>query len=387
MACKKQYPFGMDYCPSCGSKLVIGKLRLKPVSEETFRGNQATSGVKSVAKKICVLCGKQIAFHEESYILNCQDVCKHCYETEGSWLDVVLNENPNLTGEELWEKKKEVGERPFKTADEQGKRSARSIIWALGQVVAGGLILASEIWFWILLFSGNFAAIGGLSIQNLLPLVVETPVAIFVAIAMIVGGASYLRSKKIGESTRERAIEALCEHLRRMGLNATVESKKFKWREVFVPVVLPLLGSVRVVNRNIDLVELEGRTREEFRYWEYGSGFRCNYIVQAKVNGLEERLEAKLDVVEKGLRREFVDFKWKGRELAQVLNGDANLRTTRYGSLEIKPDKKHQRVRIREISAIGLYYATPELAFPSIETFEAYDRIAHHIRSIANVRR
>ena len=183
----------------------------------------------------------------------------------------------------------------------------------------------------------------------------------------------------------EAYVEALCEHLRRMGLNATVESKKFKWREVFVPVVWPLLGSVRVVNRNIDLVELEGRIRGEFRYGEYGSGFRCNYIVQAKVNGLEERLEAKLDVVTKGfLRREFVDFKWKGGELAQVLNGDANLRTTRYGSLEIKPDKKHQRVRIREVSAIGLYYATPELAFPTIEAFETFDRIAQHIRNITS---
>jgi len=166
---------------------------------------EATLSVTQV-EKICVLCGKQIAFHEESYILNCQNVCKHCYETEGSWLDVVLNENPNLTSEELWEKKKEVGERPFKTADEQGKRSARSKIWALGQVVAGSLILASEVWFWILLFSGNFAVIGGLSLQNLLPLVVETPVAIFVAICMIVGGASGLRSDN-NQSAKKEAVQ------------------------------------------------------------------------------------------------------------------------------------------------------------------------------------
>ena len=151
--------------------------------------------IRSVTKdeKICVLCGKQIAFHEESYILNCQNVCKHCYETEGSWLDVVLNKNPNLTGVELWDKKKEVEEQPFKTADEQGKRSARSKIWALGQVVVGGLILASEVRFWILLFSGNFAVIGGLSLQNLLPLVVETPVAIGTAIVMIAVGVDELR--------------------------------------------------------------------------------------------------------------------------------------------------------------------------------------------------
>jgi hypothetical protein len=180
----------------------------------------------------------------------------------------------------------------------------------------------------------------------------------------------------------EACVEALCEHLKRMGLNATVESKKFKWREV-LEVFYPhffILGSVRVMNRNIDLVELERTVGES-------AGYRCNYVVQAKLNGLEDRLKAKLKVVRKSfLRREVVDFKWKGKELAQVLNDDANLRDTRYGSLEIKPDKKHQRVRIREISAIGLYYATPELAFPTAAAFETFDRIAQHIRSIANVR-
>jgi len=189
----------------------------------------------------------------------------------------------------------------------------------------------------------------------------------------------------------EAYVEALCEHLRRMGLNATVESKKLKWREVFVPVVWPLLGSVRVVNRNIDLVELEGRTREEFRY------FRCSYVVQAKVNGLEDRLRAKGKPVRKSfLSRQAVDFKWKGGELAQVLNGDANLRDMlcrmdipRYlnpfwtDTMGIKPDKKHQRVRIRPIRD----FYDPINVFPSIEAFEAYDRIAQHIRSIANVRR
>jgi len=123
---------------------------------------------------------------------------------------------------------------------------------------------------------------------------------------------------------------------------------------------------------------------------------RCSYVVQAKVNGLEDRLKTKLKVVRKGfLRGEVVDFKWKGRELAQVLNGDANLRDTLYrikhripftglsAYLEIKPDKKHQRVRIRPIPTEGW---APVSAFPTVETFEAFDRIAHHIRSIANVR-
>ena len=110
--------------------------------------------------------------------------------------------------------------------------------------------------------------------------------------------------------------------------------------------------------------------------------------VEAKVNGQEDRLMAKGKPVRKSfLRREVVDFKWKGSELAQFLNGDANLIDTlcrmdipRYlnASLQIKPDKKHQCVRIRQKGG----YDSQEAAFPTLETFEAYDRIAQHIRSI-----
>jgi len=172
-----------------------------------------------------------------------------------------------------------------------------------------------------------------------------------------------------------------------MGLNATVEPKKSKRLGDLLPEILgPVVekGSVRVVNRNIDLVELE---------WLETGYTRCSYVVQARVNGLEDRLRAKGKPVRKSLlSRQVVDFKWKGRELAQVLNDDANLRDKLYrmniahwyAPLEIKPEKKHQRIRIIPIPTQGW---APKAAFPSIETFEAYDRIAHHIRSIANVRR
>jgi len=187
-------------------------------------------------------------------------------------------------------------------------------------------------------------------------------------------------SGEIFSSAFETEVEALCERLRGMGLNATVESKKSKRGRVFGLYSL-ILGSAKVVNRNIDLVELELILIPG----EDGC-YRCvSYVVQAKVNGLEGRLRAKGKPVRKSfLSRQVVDFKWKGRELAQVLNGDANLRDTlcrmdipRYlnASLQIKPDKKHQRVRIRPI----------ETAFPSVEALEVYDRIAQHIRSIANV--
>jgi len=183
-------------------------------------------------------------------------------------------------------------------------------------------------------------------------------------------------------------------------LDATVESKKSKRRGFAIFRLHSLIfGSVRVMNQNIDLVELERIGGNEVYLWQ------CNYVVQAKVNGLEDRLKAKLKVVRKGFwMPKVVDFKWEGRELAQVLNGDVDLRDKLYrmarardipyGSWGIKPDKKHQRVRIRP-SYLWFYLGfsfnvpwpwDPKAAFPSIETFEAFDKIAHHIRSITNVR-
>jgi len=56
------------------------------------------------------------------------------------------------------------------------------------------------------------------------------------------------------ETEIEAKVKALCEHLRRMGLNATVESISKRVGGFFL--VSLILGSVRVAGRNIDLVEL-----------------------------------------------------------------------------------------------------------------------------------
>ena len=101
-------------------------------------------------------------------------------------------------------KKKEVGERPFKTADEQGKRSARSKIWALGQVVVGGIILVSEIGFWILFFCGNEYMRAIWSTENQPYLVLQTPLAIGTAIVMIDSGVDGLRVRAARASLVEK---------------------------------------------------------------------------------------------------------------------------------------------------------------------------------------
>jgi len=71
-----------------------------------------------------------------------------------------------------------------------------------------------------------------------------------------------------------------------------------------------------------------------------------------------------------------------------MLNNDANLRdtlnrmkNTAFVRLEIKPYTKHQCVRIRQKGP-----RFPEIAFPTVEAFEAYDRIAQHIRNITGAR-
>jgi len=268
-----------------------------------------------------------------------------------------------------------------------------------------------------------------------------------------------------GESIRTESkwktyVEALCEHLRQIGLDVTVESKpppigfwkssspfviyglifellligwlclllsaETLWMGVGVLILggltlaffnpqsdyfltlldLPFTGSIRVANRNIDLIELEklnkhALIREKFSgimvYAPYVRVlyldiYRCNYIVQAKVDGLEDKLKAKAKpvTVQKDPKSwEVVGITWEGGELAQILNSDSNLRDTLshmkdsvFSFLEISPDRILERVRI---GPTGAAYGSPKSAFPTVETFEAYDRIASHVRSIARI--
>ena len=285
-----------------------------------------------------------------------------------------------------------------------------------------------------------------------------------------------------------------------MGLDATVVTpfgdKPMSYRISIWKGYEKVLGSVRVANRNIDRVELTQSFNPPDIY-------RCNYVVQANVEGLEEKLKAKAEAylvkegflsrlrslkkgfisdrrgrlwfcgktlqrtsdrrgrlwfwfgvillsisaflwlvlilgiarnpvnwvslviggavitviplglgfycLKRGSRpvrrvvveetptvKEFVDFKWKGKELAQVLNSDANLRNRLYladkvtlenkgviqlPDVAIKPFRKHQCVRIRQ----DYFHRDYPSALPSTEAFEAFDRIAQHILSIVGV--
>jgi hypothetical protein len=137
-------------------------------------------------------------------------------------------------------------------------------------------------------------------------------------------------------------------------------------------------------------VELE-RDQTEFSgddWYSVATAYRCNFVLQTDVDGLEDKLGAiSLPVkVRKGfLRNETVGLRWKGKELAETLNTDTNLSDTLYrvdpDFWEIKYYRKQHLVRITK----GRWAKSPQATFPTAEAFDVYDRIAQHIRSIANI--
>ena len=215
---------------------------------------------------------------------------------------------------------------------------------------------------------------------------------------------------KIEARTREVGlINELCEHLRQIGIEATVLD--FKSPEAvhhsrtmhiyYTMENLPPLGCVKIENRNIDLVEV---SRIGAGGSEGGPGhlvYRYNYVVKANVGNLENKLKAEAKQIKKGLlNSEIIDYNWEGGELAQLLNTDSELKNMllELGSpnLMVTPYKRDQYVGIMPvispittivIGGIPVKYdgIVGRKAFPTREAFEAYDRIAQHIRSILSL--
>jgi hypothetical protein len=204
--------------------------------------------------------------------------------------------------------------------------------------------------------------------------------------------------KKIrGEIEEVGLINELCEHLRQIGIEATVLDLKSPEAIHHTPTMhiiysmknLPPLGCVKVEGRNIDLVEVirssEG-TSELSRIF-----YRYKYAVKAKVGNLEDELKAEVKPIKKGFpTSEIVDYNWEGGELAQLLNADSELKNMLLGlgapHLMVIPNKKDQYVGITPIVSSTAFLihdmTVGRKAFPTREAFEAYDRIAQHIRKI-----
>ena len=222
------------------------------------------------------------------------------------------------------------------------------------------------------------------------------------------------KEKDVAKEVKEdELINELCEHLRQIGINATVVESGSP--EDIGGLVTFALGSVKVEGRNLDLVQVErisvaalqpklqpgqpGYTRE---IGQGSTQYDYHYVVRAKVAGLESKLKAEFKPIEKrkGLfGKEVVGFQWEGGYLAQLLNDDSDLKNMLLKEglhrLFIKPEKEHQCVRITPPTGpVAAYDFDFDLhpsilgrkAFPTREAFEVYDRIAQHIRSIASAR-
>jgi len=201
------------------------------------------------------------------------------------------------------------------------------------------------------------------------------------------GVTKYIRSELYGE-VKEGAKEAgltndLCEHLRQIGIDATL-------LEAGSPGVVE--GTcIKVEGRNINFVQVQSLPSTG------GLRYHYHYVVLANVEGLEGNLKAevkppaywKLDLNEKRV----VDFQWEGGYLAQLLNADSDLKNMLLkGGLDklvIRPDRGRRCVRI--VHMLGTWppitigsatIAVGRKAFPTLEDFEAYDRIANTIGSI-----
>jgi len=115
------------------------------------------------------------------------------------------------------------------------------------------------------------------------------------------------------------------------------------------------------------------------------------YLVHGIVENLEGELNAETRPIKEGLLREKVTgFEWKGGRLAEILNADFNLKNMllrmELPDLMITPryntNEKEQYVEIRTSAIVPDEQTKRSQAFPTPEAFEAYDRIARHIRSI-----
>jgi hypothetical protein len=227
--------------------------------------------------------------------------------------------------------------------------------------------------------------------------------------------------KKTKDSTKnayndEGLMGKLSDHLRQIGLDATLlplgspEAVGPRWKKGSF-VSGQSLGCIKIRKRNLDLIQVE-KTRTEEPSFTGGPGgpgdldlgrlaYLYHFIVRADVEGLERAFKADVKLITKGLlNRKATDFKWEGRELAQRLNLDSQLRNMLLKNgldnlpvIEVRVDKANKCVRITRTPPIPKWTYGPtgrEAAsrltvgreFPTREEFEIYDRIAHHTRSM-----
>lgn len=200
-------------------------------------------------------------------------------------------------------------------------------------------------------------------------------------------------------------LNELCRHLQQIGMRVEVvwddpspEAIHYQMSPGTFGRVESPLGSVKVEGRSIDAVRLCITTESPWGqgkvdYWPSArASDRVTYFISYLVHGenvknLEDDLKAETWQIKVGLfEKKVTGFEWKGGRLAGILNADSDLKNqlSKMGlpHLIIMPHKDEQHVEIRTSTIVADEQTVRSAVFPTPEAFDAYDRVARHIRSI-----
>lgn len=203
--------------------------------------------------------------------------------------------------------------------------------------------------------------------------------------------------------------EELCTHLNSCGVPSKIVDVKgaeaVHHSTTFGVGAVPL-GCVKVEGRNIECIEM-------YRFFQQNQSgvkiggvginkpgsilYKYQYVSRVNVGEREKDLNASIEYETKGLiKKELVNFYWRGGQLAQNLNADTELKELLARSgippLVIHANKKDGYVAISEGQAIGGWMHEEKGSmfdltigkhnFPSPQAFALYDRIMGHVRTM-----
>lgn len=154
-------------------------------------------------------------------------------------------------------------------------------------------------------------------------------------------------------------------------------SKSFEEHVMNVITPASLICAIRIRGQDVDLVKLEERRGPS---WYDVRFYVLRYVIEKSPGKKGEELETIASRVTEGGE---TDIHWAGRELAQRLKNDQSITDSLLlefqGGLRqiwIKPSKKRKSVEIQ----VAYLHAEDKVPSPSKHGFEAYNRIATHIR-------
>jgi hypothetical protein len=188
--------------------------------------------------------------------------------------------------------------------------------------------------------------------------------------------------------------DQLCGHLNGCGLKARVVDRKgpeAMTHSGFLRTRPAPIGCVKVEGCNIDFVEMYRQLEEKgglsVSIGDIGlsapPSFNYEYVAVSRFDvGEDKELRAEIDYLTKGLvKKEVVDFHWKGGVLAEKLNQDVELKEMLKALgmpyLDVSSSKKDGSVEISggHVAAKTLDLTAGKHDFPSSQMLAVYDRI------------